>query len=70
MSDPVLMVTIAMCARSVVPLAAALTQWIALRARIELARIAAAAPPGTEIVEQNPQGGRWRFRSPRQPGEA
>ncbi|WP_410600812.1 hypothetical protein [Amycolatopsis sp. lyj-90] len=64
-----LIVMVAVCARGVVRLAEALTVWIALRARIELARIAAAAPPGTELVEQDRQGGGWRFRSPQQPGE-
>ncbi len=68
-SDPVLIVMVAVCARGVVRLAEAMAVWIALRARIELARIAAAAPPGTEVVEQDRRGGGWRFRSPQQPGE-
>ncbi|HWD04383.1 MAG TPA: hypothetical protein VG674_18240 [Amycolatopsis sp.] len=62
MADPVLIVTVAVSARE-------LARWLALRTRVELARLAAAAP-GTEVVEQDRHGGSWRFRSPRQPGEA
>ncbi|WP_410659585.1 hypothetical protein [Amycolatopsis sp. lyj-112] len=67
-----LIVMVAVCARGVLRLAEAMAVWIALRARIELARIAATAPPGTEVVEQDRHGGGWRFRSPQQqqPGES
>jgi hypothetical protein len=62
-ADPVLIALVAACARGLVRLAETLADWIAIRARIELARIAAAAPPGTEVVEQDRRGGTWQFRS-------
>jgi hypothetical protein len=62
-TDAVVLVMVVACARGVVRLGVVLTHWIALRARIELARIAAAAPPGTEVAEQDRRGGSWRFRS-------
>jgi hypothetical protein len=69
-ADPVLIVlVVAACARSLGRLADVLADWIALRARTELARIVAAAPPGTEVVEQDRRGGRWRFRSQQRCGE-
>ncbi|MFI7675042.1 hypothetical protein [Actinophytocola sp. NPDC049390] len=64
MADPVLIVMVAACAQGVVRVTDAVARWIGLRARIELARIAAAAPPGTEVAEQDRRG-RWLFRSQR-----
>jgi len=68
--DPVLIVAMVLCARGAVRLAKVLTQWIAMRTRIELARIAAALPPGAEVAEQDRHLGSWRFRTTQQPGEA
>jgi hypothetical protein len=58
----------AACARSLMRLPGVLMLWITLRARIKLARIAATAPPGSEVTEQDQQGGSWRFRSQQPPG--
>lgn len=68
MADPVLIVLVAVCARGFVRLVDVVAHWIVLRARIELARIVAAAPPGTEVIEQHRQGS-WRFRSQQPWGE-
>lgn len=62
-ADPALIVLVAACARGLGRLAEALADWIAIRARIELARVVAAGPTGIEVVEQNRQGGSWQFRS-------
>lgn len=69
-ADPVLIVVVVACARGLVRLTEVLAHCIALRARIELARIAAAAPPGTEVAEQDQWGDSWWFRSQQPLGEA
>jgi hypothetical protein len=62
--DPVLIIMVAVCVRGVSQLADALAQRIILRARAELAWIAAVALPGTEVAEHDRRGGGMRIRIP------
>jgi hypothetical protein len=61
-TDPALIVLVAFCARGISQLAGALAQRMVLRVRVELVRTAAAAPPGTEVMEQDRWGGNVGFR--------
>ena len=64
-TDPVMIVIAAACARSMTRLVEALAQRIVLWAKIALIRAAASAPPGIDIIEQDHRGRSWRIRSDR-----
>lgn len=69
-AEPVLIVLVAVCSRGLVRLAEVLAYWIALRSRVELARIAAATLLGAEVAEQNRRHDSGQFRSQRPHGES
>jgi hypothetical protein len=54
-TDPVLIALVAACARGLVRMAAALTQWLVLRAWTDLVRTATIASHDMEITERSPR---------------
>jgi hypothetical protein len=60
-TDPVVIVLVAGCARGVAQLAEALAQRIVLRACAELVRVVAAAPGCAEVAERDRWGGSIRI---------
>lgn len=62
MMNPVTLLLVVACVQGITRLTDALCEWLMLRARGELARVAAAAPPGVEVADRDQSGAGWLIR--------